>query len=166
MVKSGQILQNLASVKKILFDKTGTLTENSLQIRDVYGKDPERPHIDARGFKGAVVTATQFARLAGAPDIYELSFSAPRGLSGAPVMAADRVVGIIIGNRSTEMLVFSHREMVTEEREFVTERFEAMQLGIAIRSTELLKCTVPGMPRESLAAHLEAQGLLSLALGE
>jgi hypothetical protein len=47
-----------------------------------YGRDPERPHIDARGFKGSVVTPTQFLRLQGAPDIYELSFSAPRGLSG------------------------------------------------------------------------------------
>jgi hypothetical protein len=75
-------------------------------------------------------------------------------------MADDCVAGVVIGNRSTEMLVFSHREVVAEEREFITERFEAMQLGVAIRSTEILKCSVPGMPRGTLAAHLDSQGLL------
>ncbi len=35
MVKSGQVLQNLASVKKILFDKTGTLTEGKVSIVDI-----------------------------------------------------------------------------------------------------------------------------------
>jgi len=41
MVKSGQILQNLASVKKILFDKTGTLTEGKVNIVDFQTIDLE-----------------------------------------------------------------------------------------------------------------------------
>lgn len=34
LVKSGQVLQNLASVRKVLFDKTGTLTEGKVGIVD------------------------------------------------------------------------------------------------------------------------------------
>jgi len=43
LVKSGQVLQNLGSVRKILFDKTGTLTEGKAAIVDfqVFGIVPE-----------------------------------------------------------------------------------------------------------------------------
>lgn len=42
MVKSGQVLQNMSSVRKLLFDKTGTLTEGKIVINDfrTFGIEP------------------------------------------------------------------------------------------------------------------------------
>ena len=48
------------------------------------------------------------------------------------------VTGIVIGNQRTEMLVFSERETVSEVKEIVTERYEALQLGIALQARALL----------------------------
>jgi len=48
------------------------------------------------------------------------------------------VTGTVIGNQRTEMLVFSEREIVSESKEVVTERYEALQLGIALQSRALL----------------------------
>jgi hypothetical protein len=54
-------------------------------------------------------------------------------------MAHDAVSAVVVGNSSTEMLVFSHRERVQEAKEIVTERFEAMQLGVAVQTGALLQ---------------------------
>ena len=93
------------------------------------------------------------------PDIYEVSFSAPLGLSAAPLMCGDAVAGIVIGNRSTEMLVFAHREIVRGDKELVTERFEAMQLGTAVQTTNALALRHDDWGG-SLESHLVQQRLL------
>ena len=95
-----------------------------------------------RSFVGHVVSATTFGRLAPDPLSYELSFQCPRGLSGAPLLTRHDdsmlITGVVIGNQRTEMLVFSERESVSDMKEVITERFEALQLGIALQCRAFL----------------------------
>lgn len=115
-----------------------------------------------RAFKGYVVSNGKFARLAPQPRCYELSFQAPRGLSGAPVWSPDgtpTVRGVVLGNQSTEMLVFSARERLSEQSEKIVERFEAMQTGLALQSSALLDIRTRFF-EGTLADHLSRQGLL------
>jgi len=97
--------------------------------------------LTARGFAGSVVSSRQITNLRGQPWVYELTFSAPRGLSGAALMIAHRryVCGCILGNRTTKMMVFTDSEQVKSTNEItVVERYEAMHLGIAIRADQIL----------------------------
>lgn len=113
-----------------------------------YALDVSNRSIGARAFQGYIVASPILDRLHARPRCYELSFQCPRGLSGAPVYTNDfdrkgagvvsRVKGIIVGNQSMEMLVFSEKEILREGKEVVVERYEAMQTGIAIQ-TEALK---------------------------
>jgi len=107
-----------------------------------YAIDPGRNRMGIRSFLGHVVSTTTFGGLPPDPPSYELSFQCPRGLSGAPLLIRHResmlVTGTVIGNQRTEMLVFSEREIVSESKEVVTERYEALQLGIALQSRALL----------------------------
>jgi len=48
---------------------------------------------------------------------------------------------MIVGNSSTEMLVYSDREIIHDlgmQKESVVERYEALQLGMAVQSSALL----------------------------
>src|SRR5687768_1522133 len=105
--------------------------------------DLERQRMGIRSFVGHIVSATTFGRLKRDPPSYELSFQCPRGLSGAPLLIRDAdsmlVTGFVIGIERTEMNVFTERETVTEENERVTvERYEALNLGIALQSRAVL----------------------------
>jgi hypothetical protein len=64
--------------------------------------DGERLAFVLRGFAGTVVTRRELYHLPSQPPGYELSFPAPRGLSGAPLVRADRdgtwCVGYIVEN--------------------------------------------------------------------
>jgi hypothetical protein len=127
-----------------------------------YALDETGDYFSVRAFKGYVVARVPFTRLPGAPLCYELSFQAPRGLSGAPLWTfgpSAGVQGIVIGNRATEMTVFSSRERVNDGSELTVERFEALQLGIALHAEGLLayRSTLLGC---TLADHLQAHGLL------
>lgn len=73
---------------------------------------------------------------------YELSFAAPRGLSGAPLFATDGsydVHGIVIGNSESSMLVFSNVERdETTSATTVVERHESLSLGLAVDASSVL----------------------------
>jgi len=56
-----------------------------------------------------------------------------------------------VANRSTEMLVFSERERTREGPETVVERFEALQLGIAIQSA-----AIADIPFQTLGSTVRA----------
>ena len=106
-----------------------------------YALDPDLNTIGSRSFKGYVVSRTKVHNLPARPWAYELSFASPRGLSGASLTTlghTPRVAGLVVRNHSTEMLVFSSREVISDEKETVVERFEALQMGIAIQCSELM----------------------------
>jgi len=97
--------------------------------------------IRTRAFKGHVVSSGPHFRLPSHPPCYELSFQCPRGLSGAPLMTKDEssqsllVKGIILGNNSTEMNIYTEKEIIkgTDGNiEKTYERFQAMELGVAL----------------------------------
>jgi hypothetical protein len=58
------------------------------------------------------------------------------------------------------MIVFSSREIITDETETVVERYEALQLGIAIQSAELLKIRSRILAGD-LREHLERHSLIA-----
>jgi hypothetical protein len=109
-----------------------------------YALDIQHARLQIRAFAGHVVGARTFHRFEAAPRIYELSFACPRGLSGAPILDGHhRVAGLVVGNESTEMTVFTDREVISEKTGGETrveqiERYEALQLGIALQSASLL----------------------------
>lgn len=55
-----------------------------------YAVDAERLAFVPRGFAGTVVTRRELYHLPSQPPGYELSFPAPRGLSGAPLIVVNR----------------------------------------------------------------------------
>jgi Trypsin-like peptidase domain len=134
-----------------------------------YAIEPGRDRMGIRSFVGHVVSATTFGRLAPDPPSYELSFQCPRGLSGAPLLIrhGDSMLttGIVIGNQRTEMLVFSERESVSDAKEVVTERYEALQLGIALQSRALLDLgPFKVLNGRTIRQHLAEQDLLPTLL--
>jgi len=124
-----------------------------------YALDPDRNSLASRSFKGYVVSRTRTPFSAN-PWGYELSFACPRGLSGAPLTTLGDfplVAGLVVGNRSTEMNIFSDREVISDDKEIIVERYEALQLGIAIQSAELMTLRsriLEGELREHLQKHL------------
>jgi len=92
-----------------------------------FSLDPERLIFVVRGFAGHVVARREHFRLKGQPPCYELSFIAPRGLSGAPLLARrnDRVLvaGVVIEEDGIEI-----DGIVTK-------------LGIALDAQEFLRVT-------------------------
>lgn len=57
---------------------------------------------------------------------------------------------MVIGNASTEMLVFESRERVAEEeRETIVQRFEAMRVGIALQVVSIV-----GLPSRILGGTI------------
>src|SRR5690349_11390779 len=84
-----------------------------------YAVDVQRNSIHIRAFKGYIVSNPEFDKLPTNPLVYELSFQCPRGLSGAPVFVekdnARCIIGIVLGNQATDMLVFSHKEVIKEK---------------------------------------------------
>ena len=72
---------------------------------------------------------------------YEVSFQAPRGASGAPLLLAGyppTVAGVLIGNSQARMLVFDSEERIAESGETSrVEYFEALTMGVAVRRQSL-----------------------------
>jgi hypothetical protein len=127
-----------------------------------YALDPERNNIASRSFKGYVVSRTR-TPFAANPWGYELSFTCPRGLSGAPLTTLDNfplISGMVVGNRSTKMNIFTDREIISDDKERIVERYEALQLGIAIQSAELLSVR-SGILDGDLGAHLAKHSLIA-----
>jgi hypothetical protein len=127
-----------------------------------YALNPRMGSLNARAFRGTVSGTDRFERLPTHPLVYELSFQSPRGLSGAPLLtwgANPKVAGVVIGNSTSEMVVFSNRERVSDTSETIVERFEALHLGVALRSSQLLGLEFSTLGR-SLASFLNDADLL------
>ena len=133
-----------------------------------YGMQPKAQGktILHRAFKGYLVSSPR-EYLPPSADMafpaYELSFSAPRGLSGSPLFAStvpSHICGVVIGNSESKMLVLDSSETVSlgsaTER---VERYESLSLGLAIRSDAVmeLKSRLLGV---TLGEHLKDIGLL------
>jgi hypothetical protein len=69
------------------FDRELTLLDPAYAIGYPLALDPEWVTVVPRAFRGHVVTRRELYQLAGQPAGYELSFHAPQGLSGAPVVS-------------------------------------------------------------------------------
>lgn len=126
-----------------------------------FGLDWEWVTLRSRALKGYIVSTFTYHRLPSSPRCYELSFSCPRGLSGAPIVAQRTVAiaGMVIANLTTEGKVFTEREIErSEEAKIVRERYEAIQFGIAIEtgSVQDVQSAILG---GSLSEYLRSVGL-------
>jgi hypothetical protein len=124
-------------------------------------------HIMSRGFQGHIVSAPPKYLPVGFKEpafpVYELSFAAPRGLSGAPLFTGETptvVRGLVIGNSESAMQVHRSTERVSEgEITNVYEYFEYLHLGVAVQSQHLvtLRSRILG---GTILSHLHTHGLL------
>jgi hypothetical protein len=127
-----------------------------------------RQSVVLRCFQGHVVADLNEFELPGTKGdifpVYELSFPAPRGLSGSPLLNSTGSVlvnGVIIGNSASEMLVYRSREVDQDAgTQTIVERYESLTLGIAVRPAAILPLT-SRILGTTIEAHLFAHGLLS-----
>lgn len=150
-------------------------TERRSMLHDVqtigfpHGHDPEQATFTPRAFKGYIVSSHRSSDRANDPRHYELSFSCPKQISGAPVMSLHAtgpnkppmVVGVILGNSETGVTLGGYSEESTGEDGMV-ERFERTDIkhfGIAISTASMI-----GFESELLGntviKHLRTQGYL------
>ena len=106
------------------------------------GVDPEWVTLVPRGFRGYVVTRRELYQLPGQPPGYEVSFAAPRGLSGAPLVSH---------RRNGEQYCYGY--MVQQST--IGTGDEQTALGVAVDVSVLLTITT----------HLKGIGTLATALG-
>jgi hypothetical protein len=117
--------------------------------------DTETNTLSARGFKGHVVACSRMLipGYSAPTEVIELSFSSALGLSGAPVLSVEprpSILGMVVGNRSTKMLIYSDSEVIKGAGQVETiEHYDAFNLGIALPSElllgwapKLLGCTI------------------------
>lgn len=125
--------------------------------------DPLRRTIGARLFRGHIVSQTRHRFRGDDFRIYEVSFACPRGLSGAPLLTRSnppRIGGVVVGNSSIEMTVFSDREVINDGQQIVNhERFEALHLGIVVTASAIMDLEFRIL-QSSLRYHLDSHGCL------
>jgi hypothetical protein len=120
---------------------------------------------DVRAFKGNIVGGTPLKHLSAHPPAWEISFPCPRVLSGAPLIRTDpppnEIVGVVLGNKITEMVVYTERETLAEHgRDHTFIKTEALHLGVPIKAdavlgitSSLLDCTIDAwLSRHGLVA--------------
>jgi hypothetical protein len=117
-----------------------------------------------RAFKGHTVSHVSFKRLSGGfLDAYELSFMAPKGISGAPVFSSDSatVLGLMLGMKETGMDVCREFEATDDGKtaEFVYYR-QMMHYGIAVtaQSVAAIRSNKLGM---TIGEYLKQQNLIA-----
>lgn len=117
------------------------LLSNIVTLGYPYALDPQHKVINVRAIKGHIIGTGKQLFPGPAFRSYELSFLAPRGLSGAPLLTdtpTPMICGMIIGNRSHEMEVASSHETIKDNDGTVTyTKVEVMHIGIAIQQGEL-----------------------------
>jgi hypothetical protein len=99
--------------------------------------------------------------------LYEVSFPAPLGLSGAPLLFGTgqflpriAVSGVIIGNSQYKMFVPGSGETISENGETtIVERYESLSLGIAVPVQDILPLRSE-LVASTIGEYLEAQDLL------
>lgn len=129
-----------------------------------YAHDIENERLFTRAYSGSISASYQLFDLEAHPVVYELSFSAPRGLSGAPVLVRfpdkpPHVIGYVIKNGKSSMLVGSSTEVIKEGgKETVVEQYESLSFGLAVASDTVLdlKSNLIGA---KIGEHLTTLGL-------
>lgn len=101
--------------------------------------------ISQRAFKGYTVSHLPFQRIGEEKyhEAYELSFKAPMGLSGAPLVSrekGDPVIGIMIANRQTGLTVLDEEEGTDDgEKKEIYYYKQVEHYGVAVSSGEIGK---------------------------
>ncbi len=125
------------------FGRDVALLTNVLAGGYPYALERDRLQVFVRAYRGSIASAHQIYQLPDEPGGYELSFPAPRGLSGAPLLLQQMppiVVGYIVENGRSGMLVMSHRESIAESSsETVVEQYEYLTYGIAVSSSAVVE---------------------------
>ncbi|MBI1743261.1 trypsin-like peptidase domain-containing protein [Candidatus Acetothermia bacterium] len=128
----------------------------------------EHQSVVVRAFQGHIVSGLNNFKplgMEGRPfSVYELSFMAPRGLSGAPLLNASGTVvvhGVVIGNSESRMVVFRSQEQEAENGKTSSfEQYEALTLGVAVQAEEVLQQSSL-LLGTTIREHLERYELLS-----
>jgi len=130
-------------------NRTLRALEPVITIGYPYGlyRDSQPAQIVARAFSGHVVAVLEtFKPMASSLTpfpVYETSFGAPRGLSGAPLFSVAHgemcVDAVIIGNSKSKMLILSDEVTETSDRTVRTEQYESLSLGVACRVSAILR---------------------------
>jgi len=106
--------------------------------------DFETGKLSIRSFKGYIVSETTFDRLESKPPSYELSFSAPQGLSGAPLFPPSKMIpiikGYILGSSQIKIPILIGEEQETEEKGFkkIIESYDVSSYGVAIQTQSII----------------------------
>ena len=110
-------------------------------------RSKDRNSIIQRVFRGYVVAdPVDFAPIGYPRDgfaAFELSFAAPRGLSGAPLIL-DRagvlqVAGVVIGNSQSRMPILEREDVSDDGHErVIVQQYESLTLGIATQARAIL----------------------------
>lgn len=97
-----------------------------------------------RSFQGSIVSEIGTYLPSGMKSkpfaVYESSFAAPRGHSGAPLLRDNgRVVGVVIGNGKSRMLILDAEETSTDGKTTtLIEQYESLVLGISVQARFIL----------------------------
>lgn len=117
------------------------LNDKIYSIGYPFGYNPDLNMLTARCLSGSIV-ACELGLFIENKDIraYELMFSVPRGLSGAPVLQdrSGKICGMAVANNETEMMVNSLEE--TDSDGIKTHKYtrkEFINFGVAIPSASL-----------------------------
>lgn len=140
------------------------LLSNVFALGYPYALDIQSRVINVRGIKGHIIGTGKHLFLGPAFQSYELSFLAPRGLSGAPLLTEEippRVCGLLIGNMHCDMEVFSERRVVGDTVEVETI-YETMNIGLAVQD-KALRVAAFEMIDGTIEKHLSNNHLLSIS---
>jgi hypothetical protein len=138
----GVVHANISSVKPLRWDVSEiNMLEEVWAAGYPHAFDRSAAVLAVRAFRGYVVSDGVGREISSRPPIYEVSFHAPSGLSGASLCrrSTDSVGGMLLGNRRVSMTVYSTTETLAEGgmvRELRQE--ESMHLGIAVKARALL----------------------------
>lgn len=142
------------------FGRDVALLTNVLAGGYPYALERDRLQVYVRAYRGSIAAAHRIYQLPAEPMGYELSFPAPRGLSGAPLLLQQLppvIVGYIVENGRSGMLVMSHRESVAESTtETVIEQYEYLTYGMAVSSSAIVDIQselLGGTVRDHLRRH-------------
>lgn len=111
------------------------MLEEVIALGFPFGYNLQEKEFVVRGLKGNIVTRRKFHEFPTKPLVYELSFHCPKGISGAALNSFDsrHVLGFIIANASTEILVFEEKEVdKSGNKTSIFEKYETTKYGIAI----------------------------------
>ncbi len=127
--------------------------------------DAKAYFIVARAFKGYVVSRRDnygCPLFQGPAAVYEVSFPAPVGLSGAPLLwefgGIKSVVGMIVGSGNFEMTVFEEERVEGDTKEWYSVK-HGLHLGIAL-TADCLAAMPSKLLGMTLRQYLERQSLV------